>query len=165
MTPTTRPWTCLAPTTSSRRVGSAGSSGSSTAPPATPWSATVRAALHFATLPKTLEKLPRAEYDDDLPYGRLAANDLDDVPPNLTWRQLATPGDAPRPKNMYGVCKVVGETLGRYYSDQFGLSFIAIRLGGVNEPDRPNMRRQFPCAPKPPAPFLAAAFGKHVGSA
>ena len=54
--------------------------------------------------------------------------------------------------------KVVGETLGRYYSDQFGLSFIAIRLGGVNEPDRPNMRRQFPCAPKPPAPFLAATW-------
>ena len=54
---------------------------------------------------------------------------------------------------MYGVCKVVGETLGRYYSDQFGLSFIAIRLGGVNEPDRPNMRRQFPCAPKPPPLF------------
>ena len=64
--------------------------------------------------------------------------------PHTPLVQLAHPGDAPRPRNMYGVCKSMGETLGRYYSDKFGLSFFAIRLGGVLDTDRPSTRRLFP---------------------
>jgi nucleoside-diphosphate-sugar epimerase len=38
--------------------------------------------------------------------------------------------DAPiRPTNLYGVSKVFGEALGRYYSDNFGLSVICLRIG------------------------------------
>lgn len=35
----------------------------------------------------------------------------------------------PRPDSLYGVSKVFGETLGRYYVDQHGLSVICLRIG------------------------------------
>lgn len=35
----------------------------------------------------------------------------------------------PRPDSLYGVSKVFGETLGRFYHDEYGLEFIAIRIG------------------------------------
>lgn len=46
--------------------------------------------------------------------------------------------DAPiRPDSLYGVSKVFGEALGRYYSDKFGLSVICLRIGacpGLEDP-------------------------------
>ncbi|NKB66944.1 MAG: NAD-dependent epimerase/dehydratase family protein [Candidatus Latescibacteria bacterium] len=56
-----------------------------------------------------------------------------------------TPWDAPvYPINVYGATKCWGEALGRVYSDQRGLSCIAVRLGsprldqsGDGNPDRP----------------------------
>lgn len=41
------------------------------------------------------------------------------------------PGTLPRADSLYGVSKVFGETLGRYYFDEYGLSFIALRIGWV----------------------------------
>ena len=35
----------------------------------------------------------------------------------------------PRPDSLYGVSKVFGETIGRYYFDEYGLQFIALRIG------------------------------------
>ena len=46
----------------------------------------------------------------------------------------------PRPGNMYGVAKLAGEAMGRYYSEAHDMSVICIRLGRVtaeNEPDSP----------------------------
>lgn len=34
-----------------------------------------------------------------------------------------------RPDSLYGVSKAFGEVIGRYYTDQFGLSFINLRIG------------------------------------
>lgn len=34
-----------------------------------------------------------------------------------------------RPDSLYGVSKAFGETLGRYYSDQYGLSVICLKIG------------------------------------
>lgn len=42
------------------------------------------------------------------------------------------PGSLPRADSLYGVSKVFGETLGRYYHDEHGLSFIALRIGWVS---------------------------------
>jgi len=46
--------------------------------------------------------------------------------------------DAPlRPDSFYGVNKAFGETLGRYYSDMYGLSVICLRIGwfpGLEDP-------------------------------
>jgi nucleoside-diphosphate-sugar epimerase len=40
--------------------------------------------------------------------------------------------DAVNPGNLYGVTKVFGEALGRYYAEQRGLSVIALRIGAFH---------------------------------
>lgn len=35
----------------------------------------------------------------------------------------------PRPDSLYGVSKVFGETIGRFYHDEYGMEFIALRIG------------------------------------
>lgn len=35
----------------------------------------------------------------------------------------------PRPFNLYSCTKIFGETLGRYYSDKFGISVVCLRIG------------------------------------
>ena len=41
------------------------------------------------------------------------------------------PDHLPRPDSFYGVSKAFGETLGRFYHDEYGLDFIALRIGWV----------------------------------
>lgn len=41
-----------------------------------------------------------------------------------------------RPDSLYGVSKVFGETLGRYYVDQYGMSVICLRIGWFLEKPR-----------------------------
>ena len=41
--------------------------------------------------------------------------------------------ELPRPGNLYGVSKVAGETLGRYYHDECGLSVVCVRIGNLTE--------------------------------
>jgi len=45
------------------------------------------------------------------------------------------PSDPPSPVTTYGVTKVFGEILGRYYRDQHGLEFIALRIGAFQPYD------------------------------
>ncbi len=42
-----------------------------------------------------------------------------------------------RPDSLYGVAKVFGEALGRYYSDAFGLRVACVRIGSILEADSP----------------------------
>lgn len=42
-----------------------------------------------------------------------------------------------RPDSLYGVWKAFGETLGRYYSDAFGLQVTCVRIGSITEADDP----------------------------
>ncbi len=60
--------------------------------------------------------------------------DIPDPPPRVYH---SSPG---RPDRMYGVAKLAGEAMGRYYSETHGMSVICIRLGRVtaeNKPDSP----------------------------
>jgi NAD+ dependent glucose-6-phosphate dehydrogenase len=41
--------------------------------------------------------------------------------------------ETPRPKNLYGVSKAAGETLGRYYHDMHGLSVVCVRIGNLTK--------------------------------
>jgi NAD+ dependent glucose-6-phosphate dehydrogenase len=41
--------------------------------------------------------------------------------------------ELPRPGNFYGVSKAAGETLGRYYHDEHGLSVCCVRIGNLTE--------------------------------
>jgi nucleoside-diphosphate-sugar epimerase len=46
-----------------------------------------------------------------------------------------------RPDSLYGVSKVFGEALGRYYSDKYGIRVLCVRIGTVRKDDDP-------CAPE-----------------
>ena len=46
----------------------------------------------------------------------------------------------PHPSTLYGVTKVLGETMGRYYHDKHGMEFIALRIGAFEPYDSPNLR-------------------------
>ncbi len=48
-----------------------------------------------------------------------------------------------RPDGYYGVSKIFGEALGRYYSEEYGMQVICIRIGSVNRDNRPLNARQF----------------------
>ena len=52
--------------------------------------------------------------------------------------------DPVRPDSLYGVSKVFGETLGRYFSDYHDISVINIRLGAVLNTDKPKLVRHYP---------------------
>ncbi|WIV68417.1 NAD-dependent glucose-6-phosphate dehydrogenase Azf [Natrialbaceae archaeon AArc-T1-2] len=41
--------------------------------------------------------------------------------------------ELPRPGNLYGVSKVTGEALGRYYHDEYGLSVVNVRIGNLTK--------------------------------
>ena len=41
--------------------------------------------------------------------------------------------ELPRPGNFYGVSKVAGETLGRYYHDEHGISVCNVRIGNLTK--------------------------------
>ena len=50
--------------------------------------------------------------------------------------------DSPaRPDRMYGVAKVAGEVMGRYYSETHGMSVICIKLGRVTAENKPDDSR------------------------
>jgi len=79
------------------------------------------------------------EWDESLPYGRLAAGERD-LPP---WDLLdyRTP---PRPDSPYGAAKLFCEAAGRWFSDQTPMSVLVIRLGAVLKENRPTLIRHFP---------------------
>ena len=41
--------------------------------------------------------------------------------------------ELPRPGNLYGVSKAAGETLGRYYHDEYGISVVCVRIGNLTK--------------------------------
>ena len=79
------------------------------------------------------------EWDDSLPYGKLAAGRRD-LPP---WELLdyRTP---PRPDSPYGAAKLFGEAAARWFSDRTPMSVLVIRLGAVLAENRPTLIRHFP---------------------
>ena len=73
-------------------------------------------------------------------YGKLANGPDNEIP--ATWPMV--PLNEVRPDSPYGVAKLFGEHLGRYYCDKYGISTLVIRLGAVTRQDRPLLRRHFP---------------------
>ena len=63
----------------------------------------------------------------------------------ITQSHQSAPEDAePRPDNLYGVTKVYGEALGRYYAECRGLaSFSSLRIGRSQPHDSPALRRNW----------------------
>ena len=70
------------------------------------------------------------------PYDAIIRGRYKDVPddfPKLTE-------EAAIPVGIYGAYKLFGEALGRHYSDAYGLSVLCVRIGRVNEENRPTDR-------------------------
>lgn len=55
---------------------------------------------------------------------------------------MVSPQDPVRPDSEYGVSKVFGEALARYYSDRWGLKAICLRIGAVLKDDDPTKHSQ-----------------------
>ena len=75
-----------------------------------------------------------------MPYQALVQGRYDETPSN--WENL-THETPVRPTGLYGCSKVWLEALGRHFSDTFDLSVICLRIGGVNQEDKPRDARQF----------------------
>ena len=80
------------------------------------------------------------EWDDSLPYGRLARGEWDGLE---SW-PLLDQDTPPRPDSPYAVAKLFGEHVARYFSDRYGMQVLVIRSGAVLKEDRPTLIRHFP---------------------
>jgi len=60
--------------------------------------------------------------------------DLWDLDDGRTWDHTAEV----RPDSLYGVSKVYGEAMARYYVDHHGMRAVCLRIGGVRAPDDPS---------------------------
>jgi len=74
------------------------------------------------------------------PYRALVNGDYENVLPPWPMITHETPV---RPAGVYGATKVWGEALARQFTDSSDLSIICLRIGLVNEEDRPTDSRQF----------------------
>ena len=73
------------------------------------------------------------------PYDAIVAGRYDDVPER--FERITT--ETTWPAGIYGACKVWGEALGRHFSDAHGLSVLCVRIGRVNEENRPTNPAEF----------------------
>ncbi len=55
--------------------------------------------------------------------------------------QSVTPDEVPHPRNLYGLSKVWGETLGRFYHDKHEMEFVGIRIGAFQPYDSDFLKR------------------------
>ena len=72
-------------------------------------------------------------FEQTAPYDAIIAGRYAEVPegfPKVTHESM-------RPRGIYGAAKVWGEALGRVYSDDHGLSVLCVRIGRVNQANRP----------------------------
>jgi len=74
-------------------------------------------------------------FERDEPYCRIVRGDYAGLDPTSVPKIDHTV--PPRPDSHYGVSKVYGEALGRYYSEQFGMEVACLRIGNVNRQDDP----------------------------
>lgn len=80
-------------------------------------------------------------YERDEPYASICAGRYEGLDPART--PMITSAFPIRPDGPYGVGKAAGEAAGRWYSDEFGLSVICLRIGSVYRDDRPGSARGF----------------------
>ncbi len=73
------------------------------------------------------------------PYDAIAEGNYDRVPEDFA---KVTP-DTTWPDGIYGATKVWGEALGRHYADAYDISVLCVRIGRVNEENRPTSSGEF----------------------
>ena len=74
-------------------------------------------------------------FETEPPYDAIAQGRFGEVPedfPKITHEQTW-------PGGIYGATKIWGEVLGRHFSDAYGMSVLCVRIGRVNEANRPEI--------------------------
>lgn len=79
-------------------------------------------------------------WEREAPYQALVEGRYDEV--SQTWPML-THETPTRPSGTYGASKVWGEALARHLTDTSDLSIICLRIGAVNQEDRPRRAREY----------------------
>lgn len=80
------------------------------------------------------------KYEHDFPYSAIMKGELAGLDPaNIPYISSASPV---RPQGPYGIVKVFGEVLGRWFSDHYGMSVICLRFGRFTGSERPQDVRQ-----------------------
>ena len=74
-------------------------------------------------------------YERDHPYSAIAAGNYEGLHPGRV--PLVNHTMPTRPDGPYAASKIFGESLGRYYAEEFHMSVICVRLGTVSMQDRP----------------------------
>jgi GDP-D-mannose dehydratase len=74
-------------------------------------------------------------YENDEPYRSIVAGRYEKIEPDHP--AMITHETAIRPDGPYGISKVFGEAVGRYYSEVFGMEVLCLRIGTVNSQNRP----------------------------
>ena len=74
-------------------------------------------------------------YERDEPWRSIAEGDYGDLDPSAV--PLVTADMPPRPDGPYAASKIFGESLGKYYAEEYGMSVICVRLGTMSVEDRP----------------------------
>ena len=77
----------------------------------------------------------------DEPYASILAGAYDGLDPSSLLRVGVD--DPVRPDGPYGIGKALGEAAARYYAEEYGLSVICLRIGTVNQANRPTNARHF----------------------
>jgi len=80
-------------------------------------------------------------YEREPPYSAIVAGDYAGL--DLGSIPLISERTPLRPDGAYALGKVLGEAAARWYADEFGLSAICLRIGTVNEANRPLKPRDF----------------------
>ena len=80
-------------------------------------------------------------YEREQPYAAIVGGRYDQLDPDAIPR--ITTADPIRPDGPYGLSKAFGEAAGRWFADEYGLSVLCLRIGTVNQADRPTDVRQF----------------------
>jgi nucleoside-diphosphate-sugar epimerase len=80
-------------------------------------------------------------YERDEPYASIVAGKYEGLDP-ATVPRLGVDGPT-HPDGPYGAGKAFGEIAARYYSEQYGISVICLRIGTVNAENRPLSARHF----------------------
>jgi len=79
-------------------------------------------------------------FENDHPYHHIVNGEYNQVTRPL--QQISHTSEV-RPDGYYGVSKAYGEDMGRYYSEQYGISVIALRIGTCNAHNQPKNIRHF----------------------
>jgi nucleoside-diphosphate-sugar epimerase len=80
-------------------------------------------------------------YENDEPYRSIVAGQYE----GLTHSEISRIDHTMpiRPDGYYGISKAFGESLGRYYSERYGMRVFCIRIGTVNRENRSRDARQY----------------------